>query len=318
MNTDGSIDSTIEINDTTTNGPTLSNFDYYGLSIASVGDLNADGVLDLVVGSPSSTSIGKGKVYIHFMNADGSIDSTVEINSSTENGPSLSNYDLYGFSLTSIGDLNSDGVDDLAVGSPGDDAGGTDRGEIYIHFMNTDGSIDSTIELNGSTANGATLVDGTTYGASIASIGDLDGNGINDLATGIDVDGSFHGALLIHFMHKVTVAVAENKFSEDKRCHYDTPPEITWIKITPDEEGGISGILITWTQYSANKVTIKIDDGTDNFPWELSKTANDGHEFLPNVATWQEIKVKPYNHCRSGEYSVPTSYNLYPYGWYNE
>lgn len=37
-----------------------------------------------------------------------------------------------------MGDLNGDGVDDLAVGAVSDDAGGTDRGAVHISFMNTD------------------------------------------------------------------------------------------------------------------------------------------------------------------------------------
>ena len=44
MNTDGSIDSTVKINDSTANGPVLADFDYFGSSVANIGDLNNDGV----------------------------------------------------------------------------------------------------------------------------------------------------------------------------------------------------------------------------------------------------------------------------------
>lgn len=317
MNTDGSVDSTVEINSDTANGPSLSNLSYYGFGITPLGDLNGDGVPDLGVGAPNAVSTGKGAFYIHFMNTDGSIDSTVTINESTANGPSISDYDLYGFSVDSMGDLNGDGVIDLAVGAPGDDTGGTNQGAVYIHFMNTDGSIDSTIKLSGSTTNGATLENNATYGASVASIGDLDGNGVNDLAAGIDEDGTFHGAMFIHFMHKVITATTENKFSEDKRCPWIKPMEITWIKLEPATKAEIEGMLVTWTQYEANKVNIEIDDGTGNYPWKIEKISNDGHEFLPNAQTWQNIKIKPVNHCKKGEYSPAVSYNTYPSGWYN-
>ena len=40
--------------------------------------------------------------------ADGDVTSTVEINSSTTNGPTLSNDDQFGTSVTNIGDLNGD------------------------------------------------------------------------------------------------------------------------------------------------------------------------------------------------------------------
>ncbi len=59
------------------------------------------------------------------VNTTGSVDSTVEINDSTANGPTLSNSDRFGVSVTSIGDLNNDGLDnDLAVGAHEDDNGG--------------------------------------------------------------------------------------------------------------------------------------------------------------------------------------------------
>ena len=204
MNTDGSIDSTVEINSSTTNGPTLSNGEYYGGSIANIGDLNGDGVQDLAVGASDGGDSSKGEIHIHFMNTDGSIDSTVEINSSTTNGPTLSNGDWYGSSITSMGDLNGDGVQDLAVGAYGDDTGGTERGVVHIHFMNTDGSIDSTVEITDSTTNGPTLSNEDWYGSSITSIGDLNGDGVEDLAVGAygdDEGGSARGAVHISFMN---------------------------------------------------------------------------------------------------------------------
>jgi len=67
--------------------------------------------------------------------ADGDVTSTVEINSSTANGPSLANSDYFGASVVNIGDLNGDGVNDLAVGAVGDDAGGMGRGAVHILYM---------------------------------------------------------------------------------------------------------------------------------------------------------------------------------------
>ena len=67
--------------------------------------------------------------------ADGDVTSTVEINSSTANGPSLDDDDIFGTSVVNIGDLNGDGVNDLAVGADGDDAGGINRGAVHILYM---------------------------------------------------------------------------------------------------------------------------------------------------------------------------------------
>lgn len=107
-------------------------------------------------------------------------------------------------------------------------------------------------------------------------------------------------------------------FHPDRRCHWEKPGNPTWIKLEPKEENGVKGMLLTWAQYDADKINIKIDDGTGNYPWKVEKTLNDGHEFLPNVSSWQNIMVKPINHCREGEYSAAVSQLAYPYGWYEK
>ena len=205
MNTDGSVDSTVEINSSTTNGPTLASFDYFGYSVANIGDLDGDGVNDLAVGASGDNGGGanRGAVHIIFMNTDGSVDSTVEINDSTANGPTLANSDQFGMSVANIGDLDGDGVNDLAVGAGSDDGGNTDRGAVHIMFMNTDGSVDSTVEINDSTTNGPTLTNSDQFGRSVANIGDLDGDGVNDLAVGANLDddgGTNRGAVHIMFV----------------------------------------------------------------------------------------------------------------------
>ena len=219
MNIDGSVDSTVEINDSTTNGPTLTDKDYFGDSVANIGDLNGDGVNDLAVGASfddmdengvADGATNRGTVHIMFMNSDGSVDSTVEINDSTENGPHLNGNDLFGESVENLGDLNGDGVNDLAVGASRDNAGGADRGTIHVMYMNSDGSVDSTVEINSSTENGPTLTNTDRFGISIGEIGDFDGNCITDLAVGAYNDhtdengivdgGDDRGAVHIIFM----------------------------------------------------------------------------------------------------------------------
>ena len=71
------------------------------------------------------------------------------INSDNTNGPTLTNDDRFGYSVENLGDLDGDGVNDLAVGAIQDDEGtGNNLGAVHIMFMNTDGSVDSTVEIN--------------------------------------------------------------------------------------------------------------------------------------------------------------------------
>ena len=67
--------------------------------------------------------------------ADGDVTSTVQINSSTANGPSLDNLDYFGTSVANIGDMDGEGVNDLAVGAYVDSEGGSARGAVHILYM---------------------------------------------------------------------------------------------------------------------------------------------------------------------------------------
>ena len=218
VTSDTTIDSTVEINDTTTNGPVLADSDSFGFSVANIGDLNGDGVNDLAVGaySDDGDSSNRGAVHIMFMNTDGSVDSTVEINDTTTNGPVIINGDFFGSSVANIGDLDGDGVNDLAVGAYADDGGSSKRGAVHIMFMNTDGSVDSTIEINDTTTNGPVIINQDYFGRSIANIDDLDGNGVNDLAVGAyfdDAGGSNRGTVHILFLDNGDVTITSS--SED-------------------------------------------------------------------------------------------------------
>ena len=204
--TDEIISDTIEINNNTANGPFLSNSDRFGSSIANIGDLNGDGITDIAVGAYFDDAGGsnRGTIHIMYMNSDGTVSDTIEINNTVENGPDLSNSDRFGLSIANIGDLNNDGVTDIAVGAPRDGTGGTNRGAVHIMFMNNNGTVSDTIEINSNTPNGPDLSNSDNFGSSIANIGDLNNDGVTDIAVGAPRDGTGgtnRGAVHIMFMN---------------------------------------------------------------------------------------------------------------------
>jgi len=187
----------------------LDDEDAFGVAVASLGDLNRDGVVDLAVGATGDDDGGqdRGAVYILFLSEDGTVDDHTKI-SSTQGGftGTLSNADNFGTSLATIGDLDDDGVQDIAVGAVFDDDGGTDRGAIWILFLNADGTVKNQSKISDTTGGfDGELGDRDYFGFSLAAIGDLDGDGIEDLATGVSHDddgGADRGAVYVLFLSK--------------------------------------------------------------------------------------------------------------------
>lgn len=109
-----------------------------GTSVASPGDLDGDGVADLLAGGAAYDS-SRGGAWVIFLNEDGSPRQSQEISegvggfSGTLAG--TPNADRFGYAVGSAGDLNDDGVIDLAVGAFEDDDGGPNRGAFYTLFL---------------------------------------------------------------------------------------------------------------------------------------------------------------------------------------
>lgn len=109
----------------------------------------------------------------------------------------------------------------------------------------------------------------------------------------------------------------DNDKKEVKKCDASSPSLTSWVKLKPTTYNGVRGMYVTWTQYGADKIRIAIDDGTGIFPWMTDKIINDGHEFLPNVASSQKIMIKPINKCKGGAFTPGISYQSNPFGWFN-
>ena len=120
---------------------TLSAQERFGYSVAGIGDVDGDGTPDLAVGAPGYGGFSRGAVYIVFVDP---LTGGAKGGSRLHDGLPLSAYDHFGAGLAGLGDVDGDGVPDLAVGAWGDDGDGSpgraNAGAVYILFLQRDGT----------------------------------------------------------------------------------------------------------------------------------------------------------------------------------
>ncbi|MCK6530367.1 FG-GAP-like repeat-containing protein [Myxococcota bacterium] len=144
----------------------------FGYSVASAGDVNGDGYGDVIVGAPYYPYDDQGKVYVYLGSATGLAASPAW----TKVGES--EYANAGYSVSSAGDVNGDGYDDVVVGSSGFSGGDFEGGRADVYLGSASGLWTTPAWTAGEAQDGAGL------GESVASAGDVNGDGYDDVVVG--------------------------------------------------------------------------------------------------------------------------------------
>lgn len=178
------------------NGVTINGIgqdDRSGVSVSYAGDVNGDGIDDVIIGAWGADPNGNtnsGSSYVVFGNSGG-FTSTLELSSlDGSNGfiiNGVAENDLSGAEVSYAGDVNGDGIDDVIIGAQEADPNGSNSGSIYVVFGNN-GGFTPTVELSSLDGSNGFIINGVAEedlsGWSVSYAGDVNGDGIEDVIIG--------------------------------------------------------------------------------------------------------------------------------------
>jgi|GEM_PF-4529592 len=191
LNADGSIKSMTHI-DGTSVGLTNSYSDddsSFGIQAVPLGDCDNDGVPDLAVGAYEYGYMGA--VYILFLNSNFTVKSYHRIDSLDAFPVKTQERQYFGYKICSIGDVDGNGMPDIAVGSlryqadiPYSGSSVPFDGAVYILLLYRDGSVKNAAIISGDTHNIMNGGRDNRFGSALASCGDINKDGIPDFVAG--------------------------------------------------------------------------------------------------------------------------------------
>ncbi|MBP7112836.1 MAG: FG-GAP repeat protein [Nitrosomonas sp.] len=184
--------------------------DLSGRSVSDAGDVNGDGFDDVIVGAFRADPNGSysGSSYVVFGKASG-FSATMDLSSlDGSNGFRLNGVaenDDSGWSVSTAGDVNGDGFDDVIVGAPDASLNGGLLGSSYVVFGKASG-FSATMDLSSLDGSNGFLLDGVaegdTSGWSVSNAGDVNGDGFDDVIIGAflaDSNGYWSGSSYVVF-----------------------------------------------------------------------------------------------------------------------
>jgi len=160
----------------------------FGYSVSTAGDVNGDGYADVIVGAPyfSNGAANQGGAWVYHGSADGVLDAY----DNRDEGEQANAH--FGWSVALAGDVNGDGYADVIVGAPDNDDTNDNEGSAYVWYGHASG-ISSTRDWNDQG-----LFEDAFFGKSVATAGDVNGDGYSDIIVGAPGRASAAGKAFIY------------------------------------------------------------------------------------------------------------------------
>jgi hypothetical protein len=255
--------------------------DRAGRSVSAAGDVNGDGLDDLIVGTTGNDSGSgvAGAAYVVFGKSGTALVDLDDVAAGT-GGFKIQGEtagDLAGWSVSAAGDLNGDGLDDLIVGALGNDTGGDLAGAAYVVFGKSGTTL---VDLDDvASGTGGFKIQGETAfdeaGFSVSAAGDVDGDGLDDLIVGAyrnDSGGGNAGAAYVIYGNAAPMA-------DDDSAATPAATVIDVLSNDSDPNGSLVPASVTVASQGTRGQAVANPDGTITYTPNPGESGEDSFTY---------------------------------------